>query len=72
MWHDTLSKAGAWLQRNEAAFPILVDPGDRLAIELGVSGVPETFVIGSDGCVIRKFIGPVTANMLASELEPLL
>jgi len=76
MWHDEISRARAWLQTSENAgrenFPILVDPGDRLAIELGVSGVPETFVVDGAGCVMRKFTGPVTVDLLAEELEPLL
>jgi cytochrome c biogenesis protein CcmG/thiol:disulfide interchange protein DsbE len=72
MWHDTVVRAKAWLKKNDAAFPILVDPGDRLAIELGVMATPETFVINTDGCVNKKFTGPVTVDLLASELEPLL
>jgi cytochrome c biogenesis protein CcmG/thiol:disulfide interchange protein DsbE len=72
MWHDTVARAKAWLKKNDAAFPILVDPGDRLAIELGVMATPETFVINTEGCVNKKFTGPVTVDLLASELESLL
>ena len=74
MWHDTEAQAKAWLRENEAAFPILVDSSgsDRIAIELGVTATPETFVLNSEGCVNKKFTGPVTVDMLASELEPLL
>ena len=76
MWHDEISRARAWLAASESSgrenFPILVDPGDRLAIELGVSGVPETFVVDAEGCLMRKFTGPVTVDMLANALEPLL
>ena len=72
MWHDTVPNAKNWLLSNTPAFPILVDPGDRLAVELGVSGVPETFILDSEGCVQEKFIGAVSTEMLAAELEPLL
>lgn len=36
-----------------------VDPGGRAAIEWGVYGVPETFIIGRDGTIAYKQIGPI-------------
>ena len=77
MWHDTVERGQAWLKMKKAEgdqefFPILIDQGDRLAIELGVMATPETFVLSPEGCVNRKFTGPITVDMLAAELEPLL
>ena len=37
-----------------------VDPNGRAAIEWGVYGVPETFVVGRDGRIAYKLIGPIT------------
>lgn len=37
-----------------------VDPNGRTAIDWGVYGVPETFVIGPDGTIRYKHIGPIT------------
>ncbi|MEM6848633.1 MAG: DsbE family thiol:disulfide interchange protein [Pseudomonadota bacterium] len=37
-----------------------VDPDGRKAIEWGVYGVPETFVVGSDGTIRAKHVGPLT------------
>ncbi|NVO12893.1 MAG: DsbE family thiol:disulfide interchange protein [Rhodoplanes sp.] len=42
----------------------------RAGIEWGVYGVPETFVIGRDGTVAYKLVGPVTANNLDTVLRP--
>ena len=36
-----------------------VDPGGRTAIDWGVYGVPETFVVGPDGAIRHKHIGPL-------------
>ncbi len=40
------------------SFPILLDPEQRTYGAYKASGVPETFVIGVDGRVIERFIGP--------------
>src|SRR3712207_7724595 len=37
-----------------------VDPNGRAAIDWGVYGVPETFIIGPDGTIRHKHIGPLT------------
>jgi cytochrome c biogenesis protein CcmG, thiol:disulfide interchange protein DsbE len=42
----------------------------RAGIEWGVYGVPETFVIGRDGTVAYKMVGPVTAQNLDTVLRP--
>ena len=38
------------------------DPNGRAAIEWGVYGVPETFVVGRDGRIAYKLVGPITAG----------
>jgi cytochrome c biogenesis protein CcmG, thiol:disulfide interchange protein DsbE len=47
-----------------------VDGNGRAAIEWGVYGVPETFVIGRDGRIAYKLIGPVTPDNLETVLKP--
>jgi cytochrome c biogenesis protein CcmG/thiol:disulfide interchange protein DsbE len=46
------------------------DGNGRAAIEWGVYGVPETFVIGRDGRIAYKLIGPITPDNLDSALKP--
>jgi cytochrome c biogenesis protein CcmG/thiol:disulfide interchange protein DsbE len=46
------------------------DGNGRAAIEWGVYGVPETFVIGRDGRIAYKLIGPVTPDNLKTALQP--
>ena len=40
------------------------------AIEWGVYGVPETFVVGKDGRIAYKLVGPIGAENLKAVLEP--
>jgi cytochrome c biogenesis protein CcmG, thiol:disulfide interchange protein DsbE len=47
-----------------------IDGNGRGAIEWGVYGVPETFVIGRDGRIAHKLIGPVTPDNLKTALQP--
>jgi len=46
------------------------DANGRAAIEWGVYGVPETFVISRDVRIAYKLIGPVTPDNLQTELKP--
>ncbi len=47
-----------------------VDPGGRAAIEWGVYGVPETFVIGRDTRIAYKLVGPISEGNLQAQLMP--
>ncbi len=50
-----------------------VDGNGRAAIEWGVYGVPETFIIGRDGRIAYKLVGPITPDningVLRSEID---
>ena len=47
-----------------------VDARGRAAIDWGVYGVPETFIVGPDGTIRYKFIGPIDEAALASVIRP--
>ena len=46
------------------------DDNGRTAIEWGVYGVPETFVVGRDARIAYKLIGPITPENLETALQP--
>ena len=46
------------------------DEAGRASIDWGVYGVPETFLVGRDGRIAYKLIGPITADNLARTLMP--
>lgn len=47
-----------------------MDQGARTAIEWGATGVPETFIIDSEGIVVLRFAGPITQRVLESTVRP--
>ena len=48
-----------------------VDPNGRASIDWGVYGVPETFIVGPDGTIRHKHIGPLTPENLRAFKEKL-
>jgi cytochrome c biogenesis protein CcmG/thiol:disulfide interchange protein DsbE len=46
------------------------DKSGRAAIEWGVYGVPETFVVGRDARIAYKLVGPITADNIDTVLKP--
>ncbi len=48
------------------------DINGRVAIEWGVYGVPETFVVDREGVIRYKHIGPVNQRILAEKILPLI
>ncbi len=72
LYQDTVSDARAFLARyGDGGWPNLLDPGDRMAIELGITGPPETFFVDAAGIVRARQIGPLTEADL-DELLPLI
>ena len=47
-----------------------VDASGRAAIEWGVYGVPETFIVGRDGRIAYKLVGPLTPENLERVVKP--
>jgi len=49
-----------------------VDNNGRGAIEWGVYGVPETFIIGPQGKIIHKHVGPLTPQAMQQTILPII
>lgn len=47
-----------------------VDQAGRTALDWGVYGVPETFLIGKDGKIAYKFVGPLSPDTVRTQLLP--
>jgi cytochrome c biogenesis protein CcmG, thiol:disulfide interchange protein DsbE len=70
-YKDEIVDGQAWLQRLGNPYTLsVVDLDGRVGIDWGVYGVPETFIIGKDGLIKFKHIGPVTAQSLQDEIIP--
>jgi cytochrome c biogenesis protein CcmG, thiol:disulfide interchange protein DsbE len=60
-YKDEPDNARTFLERFGNPFVAIgADMNGRGAIEWGVYGVPETFVIGRDGTIVYKLVGPIT------------
>lgn len=69
-YKDDPAKTEAFLQRLGNPYSkVLVDPTGRAGVEFGISGVPESFLIGADGKVLAKFSGPMTPADAEALLE---
>lgn len=59
-----------WLERHGVPFSAVgADAAGRAGIELGVYGVPETFIVGPDGVIRDKLVGILSPENYASVLE---
>ena len=69
-YKDAADNARRFLGRYGNPFGVLgVDGNGRAAIEWGVYGVPETFLVGRDGTIAYKMVGPITADNVDSVLR---
>ena len=72
-YKDTRPDASGWLARFGNPYDAsLFDQDGRVGIDFGVYGVPETFVVDANGVIRMKHIGPLTPEVLANKIEPLL
>ena len=72
-YKDQSKDAIAWLKQfGNPYMASIVDLDGRVGIDWGVYGVPETFIIGKDGLIKYKHIGPVTQESLEAEVIPML
>jgi cytochrome c biogenesis protein CcmG/thiol:disulfide interchange protein DsbE len=70
-YKDTPEKALAFLGENGNPFAAIgVDTAGRSAIDWGVYGVPETFVIDHAGRITLKHVGPLDTKVLSREINP--
>jgi cytochrome c biogenesis protein CcmG/thiol:disulfide interchange protein DsbE len=68
-FEDSAEDAAAYAREMGGDWPLATDPGSRAAIDFGVFGVPETFVLDADGTIVAKQVGPVDYEWLTSAIE---
>jgi len=72
-YKDDPAKAVAFLEElGDPYAAIGADASGRMALDWGVYGVPETYVIDGDGTIILRFAGPVTQRVMRETLLPAL
>jgi cytochrome c biogenesis protein CcmG, thiol:disulfide interchange protein DsbE len=69
-YKDTPENARRFLGRYGNPFRIVgADDNGRAAIEWGVYGVPETFIVGREGKILFKLVGPITPDNIDGVLK---
>jgi len=69
-YKDTPDNARRFLGRYGNPFDVVgVDGNGRAAIEWGVYGVPETFIVGREGTILYKLVGPITPDNVDAVLK---
>ncbi len=69
-YKDNPEKALAFLESLGDPYVRIAADSGRSALDWGVYGVPETYVINGDGIVVLRFAGPITQRVLASTIRP--
>lgn len=70
-YKDDPAKAQAFLAELGNPFTTIgADATGRSAIDWGLYGVPETFVIDGNGTVVLRFAGPITRQELERKIQP--
>lgn len=71
-WKDDPRDGAAWLKRFGNPYTRVGDDSSgRLGIDLGVAGVPETFVVDKTGRIRYRHIGPITEEVWEESLRSL-
>lgn len=71
-WRDTREKGKAWLDHYGNPYDrVIFDADSLLAIDLGITGAPESFLVDKNGDIRYKHIGIITDQVWTDILEPI-
>jgi cytochrome c biogenesis protein CcmG/thiol:disulfide interchange protein DsbE len=69
---DTLDNVKEYLARGGRPYANLFDDKGKLAIDFGVYGVPETYLVDRQGKIVEKMVGPIDPPKLHRRVKELL
>lgn len=70
-YKDEAEDARRWLARFGNPYSVvIVDRDGRVAIDFGVYGAPESFLVDAEGVIRYKRIGAITPEIMAFEIKP--
>jgi len=72
-YKDKPENVKKWLDKHGNIYKLIgSDRNGRVAIDWGVYGVPETFIVDENGVIRYKHVGPVTQDVYEETFKPLL
>ncbi len=70
-WRDSVAAGQGWLTRYGNPYDaVIFDAGSLLAIDLGITGAPESFLINRRGRIVFKHVGIITDAVWAEDFLP--
>ena len=72
VYQDSADNARDFMRRYGQAYPALLDPDGRTAIDYAVFGIPETFFIDAAGVVRSRQVGALTDRDLKRQIEAII
>jgi cytochrome c biogenesis protein CcmG/thiol:disulfide interchange protein DsbE len=70
VYSDNAQAVKEFRDKEGGGWSMLTDPKGRVALDYGVAGVPESFLVSPDGVVVAKLLGGVRAGDLDQLLYP--
>ena len=64
VYSDNAQAVREFRDKEGGSWPMLADPKGRIALDYGVAGIPESFLVSPDGVVVAKLLGGVRASDL--------
>jgi cytochrome c biogenesis protein CcmG, thiol:disulfide interchange protein DsbE len=72
-YKDTPDRARAFLaELGDPYTKIGADISGRTGLDWGIYGIPETFVIDSDGTILLRFPGPLSPDVIEARIRPVI
>jgi cytochrome c biogenesis protein CcmG/thiol:disulfide interchange protein DsbE len=72
IYNDSAEAVATYVAKHGGVYPQLLDPNSRVAMDYGVAGVPESFIIDGQGIIVHKQAGVMRPEVLQRHLMPLL
>ncbi|MEX2177146.1 MAG: redoxin family protein [Gemmatimonadaceae bacterium] len=73
LYNDRQNLGLRWIEgMGGQSYPSVTDRGSLTAIDFGLYGVPETFIVDPAGRIAYKHLGPISARVLRSKIDSLL
>jgi cytochrome c biogenesis protein CcmG/thiol:disulfide interchange protein DsbE len=69
---DVAEEAERFAEESGAGYPAGVDTRGVIGVDYGLTGIPEKYFIDPEGRIVRKYVGPMTAETLDGVLQELL
>jgi cytochrome c biogenesis protein CcmG/thiol:disulfide interchange protein DsbE len=73
VFEDTEQNTRSFIQQFGVTYPQVYDPKSTVAVDYGVSGVPETYFINRQGIIVKKYIYPFQSpREFAAQIQEIL